>query len=234
MSFDQSTILEVVPKIEHGDRRISWTSSSPDGSIFQVYLDGVLAWTGTSRTCKVPKPGSGRSIQIDVGVVTPDARSRSFGRSLPRVSGTGRTVTLTWEGGTYLSPDDDDVAGFHVYRSTSAGGTVDYSTTYATVPAYIQGIVDDGFGEGGFGEGGFGRSATYYTWVDPAQLPNGVWSYGVKAFDAAGNESTVATYAATVTGPPSPPAANPAGVRLTYTYNATTRVATLSWLASPG
>src|SRR5262252_5268820 len=157
MAFDQSAILEVVAIMERRDLRITWTTTAPADTWFQIYLNRVLAWAGTETTAKVPVPSDGGAVRIDVGTVLDGEEHTDFSASLTTLPGTGRYVTLQWEGGTYLDPADGDVAGFNVYRSTTAGGAVDYGTPVGHVVAYPQGVIQDGFGEGGFGEGAFGE-----------------------------------------------------------------------------
>lgn len=233
MGFSQTAITDVLPSIHHGDLFLSWTTTAPAGTCYQVYVNKVLAWYGRTTACRLPMPANGRQARVDVGTVAAGEDSTNFTASLPAVAGTGRVVTLAWLGGTYESTDDD-VAGFHVYQGLIPGGAVSYTTPVDTVAAYPQGILTDGAGIGMAGEGTAGRSAGDFEWESPP-LPNGVWNFGVKSFDAAGNESATAlTYAATISGPPVPPAANAAGLRLSYTFSAITHKATLSWLASPG
>ena len=114
----------------------------------------------------------------------------------------GRLATLSWLGGTFQGTD---IAGFHVYGEDTPGGGIDYTTILATVPAYIAGIITDGFGYGGFGQGGFGQSAGAYSWTSQPLAP-GTWNWGVKPFDIAGNEGPAQTTAVTIAAPPLPPA----------------------------
>ena len=66
-----------------------------------------------------------------------------------------------------------------------------------------------------------------------ATVRAGPASWGVKAFDTAGNEGAGQTIAASITSPPSPPAPLPNMTRLEYTYIPSTKQVTLSWNASP-
>jgi hypothetical protein len=48
MSFGQSSITSVNPPVQHGTQLLlSWASSAPYGTIFQVYLNQQLVWSGT-------------------------------------------------------------------------------------------------------------------------------------------------------------------------------------------
>ena len=127
---------------------------------------------------------------------------------------------------------DADIAGFHIYGEHTPGGGIDYTAILATVPAYVAGIITDGFGYGGFGQGGFGQSAGSYSWTSQP-LSGGTWNWGVKPFDTAGNEGSAQTTAVTITAPPLPPAPFPNMTRLQYTYNSSTNQVTLAWNASP-
>lgn len=100
------------------------------------------------------------------------------------------------------------------------------------MPAYVAGIITEGFGYGGFGQGGFGQSAGTYSWTSQP-LSGGTWNWGVKPFDTAGNEGPAQTAAVTIAAPPLPPAPFPDMTRLSYTYSSTTKQATLAWNASP-
>jgi hypothetical protein len=226
MPFDQSSILDVTDGLRGADLAVSWVSTAPAGTTFQVYLDRRLVWHGTARSCVVPYPGG--AVRVDVGAVLPSEATTDFSGSLP--SAPNDRVTLTWEGGTYL---DEDISGFRVYMSPQAGAAVDLTTPVAVIAAYTAGQITDGYGEGGYGDGGYGRSASNYSWTS-GHLASGAWGFDVQAFDQAGNVSTVATASATVIAPPGPPARDAAGRRLTYTYDPVTHTVTLHWLASPG
>lgn len=226
MAFDQSTILDVTDGLRNGDLGIAWNSSAADGTWFQVYIDRARVWSGTARSCAVPYPG--RAVRIDVGTVLATEAFTDLSGSLP--SAPDDRVTLTWTGGTFL---DSAIAGFYVYQSDSPGGSVDYSKIVGTIAAYSAGQITDGWNLGGWNDGGWGEAAGYYAWTSD-HLAGGVWTFGVKAFDQFGNLSTAVTTTATVTAAPWPPARNSSGVRLTYTYNASTHKVTLNWLTPDG
>ncbi|HEV3122736.1 MAG TPA: hypothetical protein VGY53_12570, partial [Isosphaeraceae bacterium] len=158
-----------------------------------------------------------------------------FGAWLSTPTSSGDRVRLNWQGGTYLdTTGHNDLAGFHIYGSPLAGQPPSYSSPLATVAAYPGGTIADGFGLGGFGQGGFGKAASIYVWTSD-RLSSGVWQFVVKPFNTAGNDSASASVSSfTITAPPAPPQQASGGKRLTYTYNAATRVATLAWLASTG
>src|SRR5690348_6431283 len=131
MAFSQTTITDTAIARHDAEVRISWTSSSAEGTMFQVYLDRSLAWHGTARSVSLPIPTVGQPVAIDIGTVGSAEGSTDFSSSLPAIPGGGNKALLTWVGGTYL---DDDIAGFKVYKSSVAGGAVSYTTAVADVP----------------------------------------------------------------------------------------------------
>jgi hypothetical protein len=226
MSFSQSNITSVNPPVQYGTQLLlSWASSALNGTIYQVYLNQQLVWSGVGLTCSIPVPAA--IARIDIGTVGSAENQTNFRTELP--STPARQVTLSWLGGTYQGAD---IAGFHIYGETTPGGGIDYTTILATVPAYVAGIVTDGFGYGGFGQGGFGLSAGSYTWTSQP-LSGGTWNWGIRSFDIAGNEGSAQTTAVAVSAPPLPPAPLPNATRLQYTYNSSTHQVTLAWNASP-
>ena len=57
--FDQSTITDVRPPVWDGSAlQLEWTSTAPEGTVFQVYAGRVLVWHGTSRWVALPMPAS--------------------------------------------------------------------------------------------------------------------------------------------------------------------------------
>ena len=141
-----------------------------------------------------------------------------------------RRAVLSWVGGAFLG---DDIAGFYVYASASAGGIINYATPAATITAYPVGIYTDGFGLGGFGLGGFGSVGGTYTWSSPT-LQQGTWSFAVVPFDATGNTGTGTTVNVAIASPPLEMPAFPDRTRMHYSYNATSNTVTIDWNASPG
>lgn len=227
MAFDQASISDVTPSRSGTELLVTWASSAPPATVFQVYLDNVLAWNGTDRAVHLPWP-TGRNLRISVGTVGIGEEDDDFSASLPALDPTFKD--LTWEGGTFLA---EDIVGFNIYRATTAGGAVDYATVIKTIPAYPAGVITDGYGMGGYGHGGYGHAASIYTWQTPS-LSNGSWTFAVAAFDEAGNEPvSPATVVVVIAAPPRPPAADDRGRRLSYAYDELSQIVTLSWLASP-
>ena len=64
MSFDQSTITSISKTVERGALNIDWTTTSPAGTWFQVYVDGKLAARTRSTSVSIPKPSVGARIEI--------------------------------------------------------------------------------------------------------------------------------------------------------------------------
>ncbi len=227
MPFDQSVITSVSPpQASQGQVWISWTSTAPAGSWYQLYANGRLTWTG-QRTTATIQAATGR-IRIDIGAVSASERYTDYSSVLaipPK-----DCVTLEWTGGTFQG---EDIASWKVFGEATPGGGVDYGTPLATIQAVEAGIALDGFGMGGFGEGGFGAAAGKYSWQSKPYT-GGTWTFAVVSYDQAGNPGEIATISQAVLVPPAPPARNGNGERLTYGYNATTKVAVLNWLASPG
>jgi hypothetical protein len=226
MSFSQADILSVNAPVQHGtELLLSWTSTASAGTIFQVYLNRRLVWSGVGRKCSIPLPGT--VSRIDIGTAGPGESQVNFGSSLPAAP--AREVTLQWLGGTY---EADDLAGFHIYGEPTPGGGIDFTTILATIPAYTAGIITDGFGYGGYGQGGYGAAAGSYSWTS-APLSTGTWHWAVKPFDNAGNEGSARVTAVAITAPPLPPALFSDMTRLHYVYTDTTNQTELSWNASP-
>jgi hypothetical protein len=228
MAFDDSTVSDVRAVQAGSDLYLSWSSSSPAGTAFQVYAGNALRWGGKARRCVVPVPAE--DVAIHVGSVGADEDRADFSASLPVPAWGGGRVRLQWYGGRFLS---ETIAGFRAYRSSASGGAVDYTRPIVTIAAFPQGIYRDGAGVGPAGRGGAGRSAVPYEWTSGTNGA-GNWTFAVKPYDSAGIEGTALTWTVAVSGPPAPPAANAAGERLTRAYSPSTGVVTLNWLASPG
>ena len=233
MAFSQSGISAVNVQVDGPELFINWNAPAPQGTVFQVYVDGRLSWFGISRQCHVPIPAgaTGRNLWVDAGTVDANEAQNDFSSVLVSLGHGGPKTQLSWQGGTYLDVSGlDDVQGFRVYRSAFAGNPVNWSGPVENVPAYPGGWICDGFGLAGFGLGGFGRSAGSYVWTSVG-LTGGVWQFAVVPYDHSGNNrGTGQTVTVTVTAAPRPTAPQAAGNRLAYTYSgpATTQV-TLSW-----
>jgi hypothetical protein len=226
MSFSQADITGVNPPVQHGtELLLSWTSTAAAGTVFQVYLNQRLVWSGVGLTCSIPLPDA--VSRIDIGTVGPGEDQINFGSALPFAP--ARSVTLQWLGGTYEAAD---LVGFHLYGEHTPGGGIDFTTILSTIPAYTAGIITDGFGYGGYGQGGYGAAAGSYSWTS-GPLSTGTWNWAVKPFDTAGNEGQAKLTAVALSAPPLPPALFADMTRLHYAYTNTTNQTTLAWNASP-
>lgn len=237
MSFSTATITSgPVASADGALTFVEWTSSSPVGTLFQLYINRHLTWHGTDTFTYVPIPSGLTYFQV--GTVGPGEGNTDFSADLAAIPGNGNCATVTWQGGTFeeLAPPGSGMAGFHVYMSPTAGAFVNYSNILDDIPlSDVAGNVIGGYGIGGYGSGPYGSDpGGLYSWTsDP--LTNGSWTIGIKAYDNAGNESATREVIVTISGPPAPPAPDPTtGDLLTYTYAKSTRIATLHWNASPG
>jgi hypothetical protein len=225
--FDQSTITGVNPPVYNGWQvTLSWTTTSPPLTWFQIYVNRVLSWWGQTTIATLALATAGPD-RVDVGAVLPGEEQTDFSAMLPSAPAT--RAQLSWQGGVF---EGADLAGFRVYGSPAPGSAIDYKTPLADITANPSGSNTSGFGLGGFGSGGFGAVAGTYTWTSHP-LATGAWSFGVVPYDLAGNEGVASTTNLSILAPPNPPAPNADGKRLTYTYDATSHIATLHWLASP-
>lgn len=199
MAFSQATILNVSPPRTSGSQvYLSWASSSPAGTPYQVYVNQQLAWSGQRLSTWVPIPSG--PVRIDIGAVDSGEEGISFTSSLP--SAPSRRVQLSWQSGIYKGID---LEGFFVYGSHTPGSAIEYSTALADIKAYPAGIATYGFGVGGFGTGGLGQVASSYAWnSDP--LAAGTWSFAVVPYDTAGNPGTAQTTTVVIVAPPRAPA----------------------------
>jgi hypothetical protein len=226
MSFSQADITGVNPPVQHGtELLISWSSTAAVGTVFQVYLNQQLVWSGVGLKCSIPLPST--LSRIDIGTVEPGEDQVPFGSTLPAAP--ARAVTLQWLGGTYEAAD---LAGFHIYGEPSPGSGIDFTTILATIPAYSAGIITDGFGYGGYGQGGYGAAAGSYSWTS-APLSSGTWHWAVKPFDTAANEGSASVTAVAISVPPLSPALFSDATRLHYLYSPVENTALLTWNASP-
>lgn len=245
MAFDQTTITSIgQPTYSGGLMFVSWTTTSPSGTWFQVYLDQELSWFGQTTSTRLPVP-TASPVRIDVGAVLPGEEQTDFSSSLPAAA--LKFAELTWIGGLWEAMD---LAGFKVYGSDgpttfSAGGfgddgfgdggfgvggaaEIDFTNELADITAYPGGLTMDGFGLGGFGLGGFGLSSSSYTWIS-GPLTSGVWEFAVLPYDAAGNLGEARFTSVTICVPPGAPGLFSDGTRLHYFYSALTHAVTLTW-----
>lgn len=229
MAFDQSSITRVYPpEWDNGAVLLRWDSTAPAGTYFQVYVARKLVSVGRERYAWIPWPQA--NVRIDVGAVDAARYRTDYSSSLP--STPPDRAVLSWLGGTYLDASgNDDIAGFRVYGEATPGDGIDYTRALSDIPAYTDGIITDGWGLGGWGTGGWGRAASTYTWTSKP-LTSGTRVFGIRSYDASGNEATPLVGSIAIAVPPRPPKPNTAGKRLTYSYSPTTHVLTINWIGS--
>lgn len=210
MAFSQATVTGPTLSRSGVHLKADWSSTSPAGTLFQLYTDGVLAWWGTDRSVLLPWPRD--VVEVQVGTVAAGEGATDFSASLP--AGHPSRALLSWQGGYWQA---DDLVAFEVYSSAAPGGAVDYTTALATVAAAGNAAAPDGYGMGGYGAGGYGSAAGTYTWRS-GRLAAGTWTFAVVPVDAAGNRpASPATVAFVSAAPPQPPAPFADGTRLAYT-----------------
>lgn len=245
MGFSQSTITGInQPTYLGGLMFVSWTTTSPNGTWFQVYIDQELSWFGQSTSTRLPIP-TASPVRIDVGTVNDGEEQTDFSSSLPAAA--NKFAELNWVGGLW---EGMDLAGFFVYGSDGpttfsdagfgdygfgsggfgVGGSavIDFTTPLADITAYPGGFTMDGFGLGGFGLGGLGLSSSSYQWIS-GPLTSGIWEFCVIPYDQAGNLGVPQFASCTICCPPGVPGLFGDGTRLHYSYSAVTKMVTLTW-----
>lgn len=225
MGFSQSTITQVFPPVQSGSQLLlSWASTSPAGTFYQVYAADALLWYGTTLFTSIPLPTS--VVRITIGTVDAADRTTNFSATFGYPA---TRADLSWFGGSF---EGADIAGFFVYGEATPGGGVNFVTPLATVTAYPGSIFTDGWNFGPWNVGGWGEDASAYTWTS-APLSSGLWTFAVSAFDTAGNIGTTATTTVMIEAPPIEVAPFSDRTRLHYSFNPTSEIATLTWNASP-
>lgn len=190
---------------------VKWADkTNQDDMLYQVYVNGRYAGAtvdNRQRQMIVPVPSSFQSaVRIEVFAVEAEQAHTDFSKELvspPAVSGRVRisllrsqnlpsdaTAEIYFDNGTgvidysqplsnrpiRLWPAWQDKAGFGMSRF----GTGDFG--YDSAAAV-------GFGKGCFGQGQFGLDADAIEWISPL-LMAGVYKFGVKITDGAGNKSS--------------------------------------------
>ena len=214
MPFDESTVVSINPEKWNGNQVwISWVPTA-SGLLWQVYINAALAYEGSATGAWMAAP-SGSANRVNIGSILASEAGTDFSASLPPAP--ARRAKLTWQGGTGLA---SDIEGFKIYWGASPGSAVSYSTAIADIKAF---------------PGGSPVASGNYQWTsDP--LTSGVYHFGIRPYDSAGNEGTTQETTVTIAVPPLPPAAYPTGERLRYTFhpNGGSPTVTLNWNASPG
>jgi hypothetical protein len=244
--FDPSVISEITHSQEGSRLTLEWSSTAPAGTWYQLYLRGALAWWGTERHATVAAPRGlidGQIGAVAAGEQTTDfadAGLDAFGLDVLGLDANGigavaitNRAYLAWTGfGAAEYRILEGALGFD-HGGFDLGGLNGSAGTLVGTVAGLEGISTDGLDIGAFDVGGLDYAVGSFSWTsDP--LTRGDWNFSVVPYNAAGSAGTPSTTSVTITAPPRPPAPNAAAKRLTYTYNATTHVVTLNWLASLG
>ena len=138
-----------------------------DGTIgFQVYVDGELA-EATGKPVAVLTLESGVQHHLEVLGVATHLRQNGQANVLNHAG--GRRVRLRWAAST-----SEDTAGYRIYGNGGAGA-VDYTEAMDEVEATAGGV-----------------RPTEVEWRS-GELADGIWRFGVRAMDEAGNEAASPT-----------------------------------------
>jgi hypothetical protein len=240
MPFDPTAIVDGpwLRQTAHHELRVAWSSSAPPGTTFQVYIDRRLAWSGTATVAFFPVPLD--HARVWVGSVWPGEETTDFGADLIDPYGDGDRANLSWYGGRYLDPN---LVSFQIVGGPSAAGAgrggagrggAGSGGEAAIVPASHSGVWRDGAGRGRAGRGGAGYAEVSYSWQS-GPLTSGSWTFTVAPVGLAGIVGPPASIMVTIMAPPGPPAPlSLGGPRVNYTYDPSTRIASIVWGASPG
>ena len=193
-------------QFENSELHVSWTSNVSTSTLFQVYLDHVLAWQGYSLFCVLPMLSSERprNTRVDIGSISPEDAFTDYASILNRWVIGGDRARLAWVGGTFLDTScSDNIAGYKVLgglESTSDATRAELGN----ISAYPGSWISDGYGLGYYGQGGFGKSATLYSWVSEPLSP-GTWSFVIFGYNLAGDAGIASSpVSLTVISPPLP------------------------------
>ncbi|MCP4609422.1 MAG: hypothetical protein GY845_11980 [Planctomycetes bacterium] len=190
---------------------VKWADKTNQGEMFyQVYVNGQYAGAtvdSQQRQLIVPVPSSFESaVHIEVFAIEADQALTDFSKELvspPAVSGRVRISLLRSQ-----NLPSDAAAEIYFDRGT---GVIDYSQPLSNRAIKIWPAWQDkagfgmsrfgagdfgydsaaavGFGKGCFGQGQFGLDADTIEWTSPL-LMAGVYKFGVKITDGAGNKSS--------------------------------------------
>ncbi len=196
----------------HGMPRIAlvkWQSSWND-KLYQVYVNGRYAGATVEteqRQMVVPMPTSFETaVRIEVFAVGAEDTNVDFSSELSSSTGESGRAKIRM-----LRDQGLPAGGTVQIYSDNGTGEIDYDNTVNEGPIRIWSAWQDrggfgmsrfgssdfgydgaaavGFGKGVFGRGLFGFDAEVFEWVSPS-LRTGVYKFGVKVSDEAGNESS--------------------------------------------
>jgi hypothetical protein len=190
---------------------VKWTDKGNQGNMFyQVYVNGQYAGAtvdNRQRQMIVPVPSSFQSaVRIEVFAVEAEQAHTDLSKELvspPTTSGRVRISLLRSQN----LPSD---ATAEIYFDNGTG-VIDYNQPLSNRPIRIWPAWQDkaglgmirfgagdfgfdsaaavGFGKGSFGQGQFGLNADTIEWTSPL-LMAGVYKFGIKIIDGAGNKSS--------------------------------------------
>jgi hypothetical protein len=187
---------------------VKWWSSWSD-KFYQVYVNGRYAGVTVQtdqRQMVVPMPTSSEAaVRIEVFAVKAEDAHVDFSGELGSSGGESGRVKIRMLRGQGLP-----VGGIVKIYSDNGTGEIDYGNAVNEGPIRVwsawqdkggfgmsrfgssdfgyDGVAAIGFGRGGFGGGLFGFDEEVFEWVSPP-LSSGVYKFGIKVSDEAGNES---------------------------------------------
>src|SRR4051812_25778425 len=107
MGWTDSITSGPIATADGNDLRVSWASSSPPGTTFQVYMDRRLARVTTARVARLALPI--QPVYIDVVAVDPGSERVDFSAEFPPLP--GRRATIEWSGAaTCRRPYEDSTS----------------------------------------------------------------------------------------------------------------------------
>lgn len=190
---------------------VKWTDKINQGKIFyQVYVNGQYAGStvdNRQRQMIVPIPTSFQSaVRIEVFAVEAEHAHIDLSKELVSPPATSGRVRISLLRSQNLPSD----ATAEIYFDNGTG-VIDYSQSLSNRPLRIWPAWQDkagfgmnrfgtgdfgydsagavGFGKGSFGQGQFGLDADTIEWTSPP-FTAGVYKFGVKITDGAGNDSS--------------------------------------------
>jgi hypothetical protein len=190
---------------------VKWTDKTNKGEMFyQVYVNGQYAGStvdSRQRQMIVPIPSSFQSaVRIEVFAVEAEHIHTDLSKEAVSPSATSERVRINLLRSQNLPID----ATAEIFFDNGTG-TVDYNQSLCDQPISIWPAWQDkagfgmsrfgagdfgydsagavGFGKGSFGQGQFGLDADTIEWISPP-LTAGIYKFGVKITDGAGNQSS--------------------------------------------
>jgi hypothetical protein len=190
---------------------VKWIDKTNQGNMFyQVYVNGQYAgstFDSRQRQMIVPIPSSFETaVRIEVFAVEAEDAHIDLSKELVSMSATCGRVRISLLRSQNLPIN----ATAEIYFDNGTG-TVDYNQPLSNKPIRIWPAWQDkasfgmsrfgrsdfgydsagaiGFGKGSFGHGQFGLDADTIEWTSPP-LTAGIYKFGVKITDGAGNESS--------------------------------------------